>query len=124
MHKSNKHKDKLRESGDPYDYKLADFTYTCERIGWNLIKQYGNQQVLLFPLEKPRKSPPQTRHLNSLSPYNSVLNVRRYRIYGIYQLSEHSDSWSEDTTAGLQAGYLHSLNLGNSHQQLNLQELA
>ena len=28
MHKSSKLKNKLLDLGDPYDYKLADFTYT------------------------------------------------------------------------------------------------
>ena len=41
VHISNKHKDKLLESLDPYDYKLEDFHFYNERIRWNLIKQQG-----------------------------------------------------------------------------------
>ena len=41
VHISNKHKDKLLESLDPYDYNLEDFHFYNERIQWNLIKQQG-----------------------------------------------------------------------------------
>ena len=49
------------------------------------------------------------------------MNEGRDRINGIYPWSEPWDSWSLDTNAGRQAGYLHGLNLGISRQQLNLQ---
>ena len=39
-------------------------------------KKY-QQALTLFPLEKPRESPPKTQYLYSRQPYNSALNVRR-----------------------------------------------
>ena len=62
------------------DYKLEDFHFYKRE---NLTETYQaawkkyQQALIVFPLEKPRESPPQTHDLHSRPPYNSALNVRR-----------------------------------------------
>ena len=116
VHISNEHKDKLR---DLYDYKLEDFNFYGRE---NLMEPYQavwkkyQQALILFPLQKHRESPTLLHHLHSRQPYNRGENEEMDRRHWIYQLSKPWDSWSVDT----HAGYLHSLNLGNSQQPLNL----
>ena len=61
VHISNKVKDKLLESGDPYDYKLEDFHFY---ISENLMEPYQavwkkyQQALTLFPMGKPRRGKP------------------------------------------------------------------
>ena len=126
VHISNEHKDKLRELGNHYDYKLEDFHFYVRD---NLMEPYQavwkkyQQALTLFPFEQRRESPTYLHHLHSRQPHNRGVNEGRDRINGIYPLSEPWDSWSLDTNAGRSGGYLHGLNLGNSRQQLNLQGL-
>ena len=121
VHISNVHKDKLRELGNHYDYKLEDFHFYVRD---NLMEPYQvvwkkyQQALTLFPFEQRRESPTYLHHLHSRQPHNRGVNEGRDRINGIYPLSEPWDSWSLDTNAGRPGGYLHGLNPPNLRQAL------